>query len=75
MSFREQKKYLAELKKFEWKFTAKEHYDFKMFIKRDKDEEDFDTLSLGNLKTLYDKYTANKEKKSFDHFFKNNNEK
>ena len=75
MDFREQKKYLAGLKKFEWKFTAKEQYDYKMFMKRDKDEEDFDTLSLANLKALYDKYTANKEKKNFDHFFKKNNEK
>jgi len=73
MSFREQKKYLAELKKFEWKFTAKEQYDYKMFIKRDKDEEDLDTISLGNLKALYEKYAVNMEKKNFDHFFKKDN--
>ncbi|NLH61652.1 MAG: hypothetical protein GX452_09635 [Ignavibacteriales bacterium] len=70
MGFREQKKYLTELKKFEWKFTPAEQYDFKMFVKRDKDEEDFDTLSMSKLKAMYDKYTLNKEKKNFDHIFK-----
>ena len=34
----------------------KERDDFKMFIKRNKDEEDLDKLSLEKLKSLYEKY-------------------
>jgi hypothetical protein len=68
--FREQKKYLDELKKFEHKFSFKELEEYKMFIKRQKDEEDFDSISLSKLKALYEKYFTNREKKNYDHLFK-----
>jgi len=44
MSFREQQKYLDMLKKYERNFDKKEAEEFKMFLKRKKDDEDFDTL-------------------------------
>jgi len=74
MSFRDQKKFLTELKRFEWKMTPKEKDEFKMFIKRDKDEEEFDTVSFAKLKSIFDKYISNQPKKNFDHFFNKNNE-
>ncbi|HPI38367.1 MAG TPA: hypothetical protein PK397_10520 [Ignavibacteriaceae bacterium] len=72
MSFRDQVKFLQELKRFEWKMTPKDKDEFKMFLKREKDEEEFDTVSMGKLKSLYEKYYLNREKKNFDHIFKKN---
>jgi hypothetical protein len=69
MSSREQKKYFEALKRYEKKFDEKESYDFKMFLKRDKDDEDLDKLSLEKLKALYEKYYVNREKKNFDSYF------
>lgn len=74
MSFRDQQKYLDVLKRHERKFDAKEAADFKMFIKRHKDEEDFDTVSLRKLKELYDKYNVSPKKEDYDKFFKKKEE-
>ncbi len=68
--FRDQTKYLEALKSFEKKFNPKELEDYKMFVKRHKDEEEFDSISLGRLKSLYEKYYINREKKNYDHLFK-----
>lgn len=70
MSFRDQKIFIEELKRYESKMDLKEREDFKMFVKRHKDEEDFDTISMARLKSLYEKYYLNREKKNYDHFFK-----
>jgi preprotein translocase subunit Sss1 len=35
MSFRDQVKFLQELKRFEWKMTPKDKDEFKMFLKRE----------------------------------------
>ena len=70
MSFRDQQKFIEELKKYERNFSPKEAEEFKIFLKRHKDEEDFDTISMARLKSLYEKYYLNKPKKNYDHFFK-----
>jgi hypothetical protein len=70
MSFRDQKKYLESLKKNEHKFEREEAEEYKMFLKRQKDEEDFDTLSMGRLKKLYDKYNVPGDKSKLDNLFK-----
>jgi hypothetical protein len=70
MSFRDQQKYLDTLKKFERKFDHKEAEEFKMFLKMQKDEEDFDSVSLTRLKELYDKYNVPVDKSKYDSFFK-----
>lgn len=69
MGSREQKKYFEALKRYEKKFDSKELYDYKMFLKRDKDDEDLDKLSLEKLKALYEKYYLNREKRNYDSFF------
>lgn len=71
MSFREQKKLLDELKKHERKFTPQESGEYKMFIKRQKDDEDFDSVSMKRLKELYDKYYKPADFSKYDKFFKN----
>jgi hypothetical protein len=70
MGFREQQKYLDYLKRCEKKFTAKELDEYKMFVKRHKDDEEFDTVSMKRLKELYDKYYEKKDISKLDDLFK-----
>ena len=74
MSYRDQQKYIETLKKYERKFDRKESEDFKMFLKRQKDEEDFDTVSMKRLKELYDKYNVPVDRSKYDSFFKKKEE-
>ena len=74
MSFREQQKYLDVLRKYERKFDRKEADDYKMFLKMQKDDEDFDSLSLKRLKEIYDKYNVPVDKSKYDSFFKKKEE-
>lgn len=74
MSFRDQRKYLEYLKKHERKFTREESEQFKIFIKRDKDDEDFDTVSMKKLKDMYDKYYTQVDRSKYDAFFRKKDE-
>jgi hypothetical protein len=69
-SHRDQKKFLEALKKYERKFNRQECEEYKTFIKRDKDEEEFDTVSMKRLKELYDKYYEPPDISKYDKFFK-----
>jgi len=70
MSYREQKLFFEKLKRYERKFDSKESVYYKMFLKRHKDDEDLDKLSLQKLRLLFDKYYTNREKKNLDGLFK-----
>jgi len=48
--------------------------DYKKFVKRQKDDEDFDSVSMSRLKKLYDKFYNPVDKSKYDHFFKRSNE-
>jgi len=72
MSYRDQAKYLDILKKFERKFDRKEAEDFKMFLKMQKDEEEFDSVTMKTLKSLYDKFNVPVDRSKFDALFKKN---
>lgn len=74
MAFRDQQKYLDYLKRFENKMTRDELEDYKKFVKRQKDDEDFDTVSMKRLKDLYDKFFVSVDKSKYDHLFKKSNE-
>jgi hypothetical protein len=74
MAYRDQQKYLDFLKRFENKMDRSELEDYKKFIKRQKDDEDFDTVSMKKLKDLYDKFYTPVDKSKYDHFFKKSNE-
>ena len=69
MSSREQKNYLEILKRYERKFDKNELNDYKMLLKRHKDEEELDRLSLDRLHNLVEKYHLSRERKNYDHFF------
>ena len=70
MSYREQQKYIEALKRFERNFNGQETEEYKIFIKRQKDDEDFDSLSMKRLKELHDKYIKPVDKSKYDSFFK-----
>lgn len=70
MSYRDQKKYLEFLKRNERKLDSKELEEYKMFVKRDKDDEDFDTISMKRLKEIFNKYNTPVDKSKYDKFFK-----
>ena len=70
MRYSDQKKYLEVLKRYEKKFTSNELKDYRMFLKRHKDDEDLDNISFTKLKDLYTKYYVNREKIDINEFFK-----
>ena len=70
MSRREQIRYFEILKRYERKFDSKESEMYKMFLKRHKDDEDLDKISMEKLKDLYEKYYVNRERKNYDDIFK-----
>ena len=74
MSYRDQKNYIEYLKRNEHKMNPKEREEFKMFLKRHKDEEDFDTVSLNRLKEIHDKYNKPADLSKYDAFFKKKEE-
>ena len=74
MSYRDQRKYLETLKKYERNFTREELEEYKMFIKRQKDDEDFDSVSMKRLKELHDKYYKPADLSKYDKFFKKTDE-
>lgn len=75
-SYREQQKLLDTLKRYERNFTQQELDDYKMFIKRQKDDEDFDSVSMKRLKELHNKYHIPVDRSKYDAFFKSStNEK
>jgi hypothetical protein len=68
-SYREQKKLLDSLRKYERNFNRREHDDYKMFLKRQKDDEDFDSVSMNRLRELHDKYNKTVDPSKYDKFF------
>jgi hypothetical protein len=70
MAYRDQQKYLDVLKKFERNFTRGESEAYKIFIKRQKDDEDFDSVSMRRLKALHDKYYKPADLSKYDKYFK-----
>jgi hypothetical protein len=74
MAYRDQQKYLDFLRKFENKMDRNQLEDYKKLVKRQKDDEDFDTVSMKRLKELYNQFYSPVDKSKYDHFFKKSNE-
>jgi hypothetical protein len=70
MRYTDQKKFIETLKRYERKFTPDELKDYKIFLKRHKDDEDLDNISFQKLKDLHTKYYVNREKIDINEFFK-----
>ncbi|CUS79584.1 hypothetical protein JGI7_00804 [Candidatus Kryptonium thompsonii] len=61
-TYAEQKKMIEELQRISYRLKGKDKYDFEMFLKRHKDDEDLDSLSMRRLREIYEKYVIKKEK-------------
>jgi hypothetical protein len=61
-TYAEQKKMIEELQMISYRLKGKDKYDFEMFLKRHKDDEDLDSLSMKRLREIYEKYVIKKEK-------------
>lgn len=55
-SYIEQKKLVEELEDYQFKMKGKDYYDYDMFRKRMKDEEELDALSMKRLMELREAY-------------------
>jgi hypothetical protein len=64
MTHSEQKAMIRELRDYEGRMTRDEQENFRMYVKRDKDDEDLDELSKKNLMVLYEKYVVNRPRKA-----------
>lgn len=62
MTSAEQRKLLDALRYKTSKMIPKDKYDYEMFVKRDKDDEDLDSLSMKRLRELYGKYADRKQR-------------
>ena len=60
MTNAEQRKLLEALRYKTGKMLSKDKYDYDMFVKRDKDDEDLDSLSMKRLRELFEKYGTKK---------------
>jgi hypothetical protein len=58
MSTADQKKMIEALRYTTSKMAPKDKYDYEMFAKRDKDDEDLDSLSIKRLRELFEKYSS-----------------
>jgi hypothetical protein len=56
MTHEEQHRIVEELRDYMNKMKGKDYYDFEMFWKRDRDDEDLDEISKERLVELYEKY-------------------
>ncbi|MDL1893289.1 hypothetical protein FBQ87_10430 [Sphingobacteriales bacterium CHB3] len=63
MTHIEQHKIINELRDFERNMTRNEQEDFRMLMKRDKDDEDLDDMSKNKLLLMHEKYVLNKPTK------------
>ncbi|HEY9165460.1 MAG TPA: hypothetical protein VIS48_04810 [Candidatus Kryptonia bacterium] len=61
MSYVEQRKMIDSLRYKTAKMPPKDKYDYEMFAKRDKDDEDLDLISMKRLRELYEKYSGYKK--------------
>lgn len=61
-TYAEQKKMIEELNRISYRLKGKDKYDFEMLLKRHKDDEDLDSLSMKRLREIYEKYVIKKEK-------------
>ena len=66
----EQHKLIQDLRGYLPKMSSTDRYDFEMFQKRDKDEEELDALSVAKLEAIHLHYVVRKTKQDIDALFK-----
>lgn len=58
MTHAEQKRMIRELKDFEWKLNRDDSDEFRMMVRRDKDDEDLDERAMKRLEALHQHYVT-----------------
>jgi uncharacterized protein (DUF2236 family) len=58
----DQRKMIDALRYKTSKMVPKDRYDFDMYVKRDKDDEDLDSISMKRLREIFEKYADHKDK-------------
>ena len=53
---------IEALQKVSHKLRGKDRYDFELFLKKHRNDEDLDSLSMKRLKEIYEKYVLKGEK-------------
>ncbi len=66
----EQHKVIQELKDYLPKMSKVDRYDFEMFQKRDKDDEELDAISTARLEEMQKRYVVRRTKQDIDALFK-----
>ena len=66
----EQHKMLKELRDCVSRMNRDEQYHVEMMLKKDKDDEDLDTLSLKKMEELYAQYVKKKSKQQAEEAWK-----
>jgi len=61
---------LNDLKDCLSKMGRQDQYDFEMFMKRDKDDEELDSLSLKKLEEMHRRYVVHKTRKDIEEMLK-----
>ncbi|MBI3579268.1 MAG: hypothetical protein HY276_05655 [Ignavibacteriales bacterium] len=70
MTHVEQKKIIEELRGYVARMDRKEQYDFEMMLKRTRDDEELDTLTVRRLEELQKKYIVKKTKQDIEALLK-----
>ena len=58
----DQRKMIEALRYKTSKMVSKDRYDYEMYAKREKDDEDLDSLSMKRLREIFEKYAEHKDK-------------
>jgi hypothetical protein len=67
----EQHRMIQDLKDYLSKMERQDQYDFEMYVKRDKDDEELDSLSFKKLEEMHKRYVVRKTKKDIEEMLKN----
>ncbi|MBM4161504.1 MAG: hypothetical protein FJ217_10435 [Ignavibacteria bacterium] len=66
----EQRKLISDLKDYVSKMDRADRYEFEMFQKRDKDDEELDDRSYARLEGMHKRYVVKKTKADIDALLK-----
>jgi hypothetical protein len=66
----EQHRMIRDLKDYSSKMGRQDQYDLEMFMKRDKDDEELDSLSFKKLEEMHRRYVVRKTKKDIEELLK-----
>ena len=63
MAHAEQQRMIRELRDYAHKLTREEEELFAMYVKRNKDDEDLDTIAQRRLTDMYERYVMRRARK------------